>query len=179
MSTDNPYAPPRAAVADIDRSDDVGFQDVKAWSWRGRIGRLRYLAYNSAGYVLLLAASTVLAFITTSLGDKGAVVGIVTGLSILLYIVFVCLLTIQRSHDMNWSGWMSLLAFIPLVGLLWIFKAGSTGGNRFGGPPPPNPLSVKIFAMLMPAVAAIGILAAVAIPAYSQYQQRAHAAQSK
>ena len=51
MSAVNPYQPPSAAVADIAPED--GVQPVRVWSARGRIGRLRYMAYGTSAYLLL------------------------------------------------------------------------------------------------------------------------------
>ena len=83
---------------------------------------------------------------------------------------------IQRSHDMNMSGWWSLAALIPIVGLVWVFKGGTAGTNRWGAPPPPNGPMVKIFGLLMPVLFVVGILAAIALPAYQGYVTRAKAA---
>ena len=80
---------------------------------------------------------------------------------------------------MNLSGWFSLLALIPLVGLVWVFKGGTPGANRFGAPPPPNTLGVKIIACVFPLIFVIGILAAIALPAYQQYTVKARAAQAR
>ena len=41
-----------------------------------------------------------------------------------------------------------LLALIPFVGLIWIFKGGTPGSNRFGAPAPANTLGVKILGLL-------------------------------
>ncbi|MFN3726761.1 MAG: DUF805 domain-containing protein [Allosphingosinicella sp.] len=47
--------------------------------------------------------------------------------------------TIRRLHDQDKSGWMILLAFIPLVGgiilLVFMFLEGTRGPNRFGPDP--------------------------------------------
>src|SRR4029079_6804195 len=86
---------------------------------------------------------------------------------------------IQRSHDMDMSGWFSILALIPFVGLYWVFKSGTPGPNRFGPPPSPNTLGVKILAWILPGIAAIGILAAISLPAYVNYQARVKAVQVK
>ena len=80
---------------------------------------------------------------------------------------------IQRSHDMNLSGWWSIAAFIPLIGLVWIFKGGTPGANRWGAPPPPDGWGVRIFGLIGPIVFVVGVLAAVAIPAYQDYTKRA------
>ena len=57
MSSPNPYAPPRASVADVPAEE--AFQPVKVWSARGRIGRLRYLSYQGVAYLLLMAVGIV------------------------------------------------------------------------------------------------------------------------
>jgi uncharacterized membrane protein YhaH (DUF805 family) len=175
MSTVNPYAPPGAAVADVDDLDP-GVQPVKLFSAQGRIGRLRFLAYSTAGYLLSFAASMLVAAIAGGAGGKD-IVGIVTALMMLPWAIFAVMTGIQRSHDMNWSGWWILLAIVPLVGLIWVFKGGTKGANRFGAPPPPNTLGLKILGLAFPVIAGIGIVAAIALPAYQTYVQRAKAAQ--
>lgn len=49
------------------------------------------------------------------------------------------ILSIGRLHDLNFSGWYSLLTFVPIVNIvleliLW-FKDGTPGTNRFGKDP--------------------------------------------
>jgi len=169
----NPYAPPTAQVQDLDSAFDE-YQAVRLWPASGRIGRLRFLGYSMGAYLVfavLIGISTALA------GASAALSVLLTIVGFIFYFFVVALLTIQRSHDMDMSGWMSLLALIPLVGLYWIFKGGSPGANRFGAPPPPNTTGVKILAWLLIIIPVIGILAAVAIPAYQQYTVRANAAQ--
>ena len=73
---------------------------------------------------------------------------------------------------------MSLLAFIPFVGLIWLFKSGTEGENRFGAPPPPNSLMVKILGLALP-IAYLLVVFAIAIPAYQNYVERARAQQSE
>lgn len=88
-------------------------------------------------------------------------------------------LTIQRAHDFNTTGWLSILVLIPLVNLIFWFIPGTGGENRFGLPTPPNRTSTVVVALIIPIVAAVGILAAIAIPAYQQYVQRAKATQAR
>ncbi|HEU4590743.1 MAG TPA: hypothetical protein VFS13_07530 [Steroidobacteraceae bacterium] len=66
-----------------------------------------------------------------------------------------------------------LLMFIPFVAFVWIFKRGSAGPNQYGAPPLPNTTGVKILGLLLPIVFVIGIVAAIAIPAYADYLRRA------
>jgi len=162
----NPYAAPKAAVGDVESVQE--YAEIRMWSASGRIGRLRYLAYSTGASLLAGAAA----------GALVAVLGETLGgvLSLAVYIaaiVFSVIAGIQRSHDMDWSGWTVLLALIPFVGLIWIFKSGTPGSNRWGPPPPPNTTGVKILGLLLPIIAFIGIIAAIVIPAYADYQKRA------
>ncbi|MES2939774.1 MAG: DUF805 domain-containing protein [Pseudomonadota bacterium] len=183
MSAVNPYAPPGATVADI-ASDAVRHQPVRLFSAKGRVGRLRYLAYLTYSYLLLMLAtfvlSLVMAFAAAATGSGSEWVAMaVTVIALAVYFPFYALITIQRSHDMGWSGWTALLTLVPLLILVWVFKGGTPGDNRFGAPPPPNTLAVKIGGWLFPVLMIVGVLAAVAIPAYQQYVVRANAAQSR
>jgi Tfp pilus assembly protein PilE len=53
---------------------------------------------------------------------------------------------------------------------------GVQGPNRFGNPPPPNTLGAILLALVLPLIAIIGIIAAIAIPAYMDYVERAREA---
>lgn len=177
MNTANPYAPPRAAVADVeDRTTATA--PVRNWSAQGRIGRLRYLAHLMVAYLLVIVAGAAGGFLGAMLKSE-VITTILIGVGTVAYFVFMVLKTIQRSHDMDWSGWTSLLALIPLVGLIWLVKGGTRGQNRFGPPTPANTLGVKILGLMLPAVMVVGILAAVALPAYQDYTNRARAAQQR
>ena len=54
-----------------------------------------------------------------------------------------------------------------------VFKGGTEGSNDHGAPPPPNTTGVRILALVLPILYFIGILAAIAIPAYAEYTRRA------
>jgi uncharacterized membrane protein YhaH (DUF805 family) len=165
----NPYNAPRARVADA--SNEVG--EVKFWSFAGRLGRLRYLAYSAGATLVLMLAIGGIAALAIPMGESGAILGL---LVIPLYIVMFVIsfmLAIQRSHDFNVSGWMSLLILVPLANLVFLFIPGTQGSNNYGAPPPPNTGGVIAMALIMPIIAIIGILAAIAIPAYNGYLQQA------
>jgi uncharacterized membrane protein YhaH (DUF805 family) len=83
------------------------------------------------------------------------------------------MLTIQRCHDFNASGWLSLLILIPLANLIFIIIPGTDGPNDYGGPTPPNSVGVLIVAWLLPVMFFVGIIAAVTLPAYQDYTKRA------
>jgi uncharacterized membrane protein YhaH (DUF805 family) len=147
-------------------------QEVRIFSTSGRIGRLRYLAYTTVGsFAIMFIAG----FVGALLGPS--IIPILVIIAYIPLIVFSVMCMIQRSHDMDWSGWMCFLGLIPLVGLIWIFKSGTQGENSYGAPPPPNPTSVKVLAFAFVPLIILGILAAVAIPQYQSYVQRTQAAQ--
>jgi uncharacterized membrane protein YhaH (DUF805 family) len=173
MSSVNPFEPPRAVVEDV-RSEPVEFQPVKVWSARGRVGRLRYLAYFMAGSLVAGMAEGIMMKLV---GPDGHWIAL-----LLVYIPFVVLwilTTIQRSHDMNWSGWTWLLTIIPFVALIWVVGKGTEGENEYGAPPPPNTWGVKLLAFLFPLAFVLGILAAVSLPAYQDYVKRSKAAEMR
>jgi uncharacterized membrane protein YhaH (DUF805 family) len=167
----NRFAPPGAQVADV-AEQGVGHQPVRLWPPNGRIGRLRLLAYGAGLYILFVAAAALLGAVAgmTQSPNAALVMGIV---AFVFYLVGAAVLMIQRSHDMNLSGWWSIAAFIPLVGLVWLIKGGTQGANRWGAPPPPNGWGVRILGLILPIVFVVGIVAAIALPAYQGYAKRA------
>lgn len=164
------------SMADVaSRNSDV--QPVKLFTAKGRIGRLRYLAFTMIAYLLFVVGVIVLNLLFEAMVSSNPISLGTTGVALLGYVIFVALLTIQRSHDMGWSGWTAILAFIPFVGLIWLFGSGTAGNNRYGAPTPPNTWLVVIGGLVFPIIAAVGILAAIALPAYQDYVNRAKAAQ--
>ena len=160
----NPYAKPNAAVAEAAEE----FQEVKVFATSGRIGRVRYIAYGMGIYLLFGILGALLGAV---IGQAGMVIGWIASL------VVGFMLTIQRSHDFNTTGWLSLLVLVPLVNLIFWFIPGTDGPNDYGAKTPPNGVGVIIAALIVPIVAVVGILAAIALPAYQDYTKRAKAMQ--
>lgn len=161
----NPYAKPNAAVADSGEE----YQEVKVFSTAGRIGRVRYIAYGMGFYILLSILGVLLSL---AIGQAGMIVAWVA------IIVVGFMLTIQRCHDFNTTGWLSLVGLIPLVNLIFWFIPGTDGPNNYGAKTPPNGGGV-VFAVVavLVVIPVIGVLAAIALPAYQDYTKRAKAAQ--
>jgi len=97
----------------------------------------------------------------------------------IVLIVYNIGFAVRRINDTNQNGWLVVLLIIPLVNffmtLYLVFAPGTPGPNNYGAPPPPNGGGVVAAALIMPLVMTIGILAAIAIPAYQQYTARAAA----
>ncbi|MFL9813341.1 DUF805 domain-containing protein [Stutzerimonas sp. VN223-3] len=165
-----PYAPPRAQVGE----PTPEYGELKAFTIQGRIGRLRYLAWS----MTLMAAALGL-LIIASMGFAispvlGSILAGLLGIGVLLVSVQI---SIQRLHDIGWTGWFMLLNLVPVVGTVFplalLLVPGNKGVNRFGPPQPPNSRAVKILAALWLLMPVIGVLVAIAIPGYQQYVDRA------
>ncbi len=176
MENRNPYASPRAKVADADSGQDYG--EIRVFSAQGRLGRVRYIGYMAGITILIGIVGFGLAAVAAAGGQAGVAiaVGVVTYVTI---IVVQFLLTIQRAHDFDTTGWLSLLLLVPLVALIFWFIPGSKDENRYGLPPPPNTAGAIALACILPVVFVLGIVAAIAVPAYQDYVERARQAQSQ
>ena len=177
MSVENQY---QAPSSNVDQAVANEYGDVKIFSVSGRIGRIRYITYSIGFSILLLFVVGILSAIIIPIfgNDPGASVAAIALMYIPLYAMLI-MFGIQRSHDFNTSGWLSLITFIPLAPLLFWFIPGTHGSNRFGNQPEPNSTGVWvgfIFCMLG-IVMYIGVIFAVAIPAYQGYIEAAKQAQ--
>lgn len=149
----SPYAPPRSSVGET----LAAFSALKPFSFKGRIGRLRYLAWTMALTLVTLGIGSVFSSFGFSLLRSDATNGlIVAGLLAFVVVVVIAVLgilfTVQRLHDIGWSGWLWLLTLVPVVGSFFPFvimaMPGNATANRYGAPPPPNSTSVKILSAL-------------------------------
>ena len=157
----NPYAKPNAAVSDAAEE----YQEVKVFATAGRIGRVRYIAYGVGIYFLFAILGALLSLV---IGQFGMVIAWIA----ILVVGFM--LTIQRCHDFNTTGWLSILMLVPLVNLIFWFIPGTDGPNDYGNKTPPNS-GGAVFAVVavLIVIPVIGILAAIALPAYQDYTKRA------
>lgn len=177
VAAPSPYSPPKAEVGETLPQHGP----LKIFSVHGRIGRIRYLGWSMGMLLLMLlayAAATGIMALSPWIGGL-LMIPVVIG-----SIVLAVMIGVQRLHDIGWSGWLWLLNFVPFVGfvfsLLLLVVPGTPDANRYGPPPPPNSRGVTVMAwggLLLSIVATIGILAAIAIPAYQGYVERAQETQ--
>lgn len=174
MSTANPYQVPRSNV-DHTVSGGGDYSEVKVLSIKGRIGRLRYLGYSMGYTMLIYVIFGALAAAMVGMGFPQAMWGVL-GIAYLLIILLSIMLTIQRAHDFNTTGWITLLALVPLLNLMFLFIPGTDGENRFGKKTPPNRGGMIWWILIPLSIMIIGIVAAIAIPAYQNYVNKAQTA---
>ncbi|MFN0300918.1 MAG: DUF805 domain-containing protein [Burkholderiales bacterium] len=165
MAALNPYIAPKANIA---RADAEEYGEVKAFSSVGRLGRIRYIGY-SIGLMFLFAVA--ISAIAAVAGPKLGVVVMIIGYVVMMIAMF--LMTIQRAHDFNTTGWISILVLVPLVNFAFWFIPGTDGENEYGLKTPPNGVGVTVLAMFVPLAFVTAILAAIALPAYSDHVKRA------
>lgn len=164
---DSPYAPPRADVAE--RVPE--YAPLKPFGVEGRIGRLRFLAWSMVLSLVTIAVVGVFALSALALVSTDSTAGLIVGgiLAFVLCVAFLIatiLISVQRLHDVGWSGWLWLLNLVPFVGsffpLLLVVLPGSGVANRYGAPPPPNSTAVKVLSSLWLVLIALMIVGAMA-----------------
>ncbi len=185
MSETNPYQTPGGAVSDVFNEE---FSEIKILSFKGRLGRLRYFTYSFIfGIIFMFVAGIAMAIAIPMMTQTGETTNMTMMWVILLpiYIIaftYMFMLGSQRLHDMNTTGWLSLLFLVPLANaifaLVLLFVPGTKGDNKYGLQTPPNSLAVKILASIAALlfVGYIVAMVAVAVPAYQDYVKRAQEA---
>ncbi|WP_212626416.1 DUF805 domain-containing protein [Pseudomonas sp. PP3] len=163
----SPYAPPLANVGE----GVAGFATLKPFGVEGRIGRLRFLAWSMVLSLVTMAVVGVFAIIGLALVSSDSTAGLIIGgiLAFFLCLAFLIasiMISVQRLHDIGWSGWLWLLNLVPFVGsffpLLLLAMPGNQTANRYGAPPPPNSTAVKVLSALWLVVIALVIVGALA-----------------
>lgn len=94
----------------------------------GRSSRSEYWWFALFFVLLSILVEAILAMA----GPSAAVLSVVVPLA--LFIPSLAVL-IRRLHDLDRSGWWSLIALVPLVNLVlifWLVRKGTEGDNRFG-----------------------------------------------
>jgi uncharacterized membrane protein YhaH (DUF805 family) len=177
----NPYSAPSAQIDEFDQDDET--YKPKIFALEGRIGRVRYIGYSWIAMIVAMFVvgllTAVLARPSSNAGSGAIVAQLLTSLPIFAVSI---IMGRRRLHDLNQSGWWAALTIVPLanlaLGLYLLFAPGTDGPNDFG-PPPDKSSSNWVVIVLVLAIPVIGILAAVAIPAYHDYTVRAKAAREQ
>lgn len=170
-ATASPYATPQAQVGEtLPQYGELTYFGVE-----GRIGRARYLGWSMAMVLLAIPVFAVLGGLSALSTIFGGLLSFVALIGLAVVSVFI---GAKRLHDLGWSAWLWLILLIPIIGgvfsLVMLIVPGNEGPNRYGPPPPPNSKGVLVLAwsvLVVPVL--IGILAALAIPAYQDYTNRA------
>jgi uncharacterized membrane protein YhaH (DUF805 family) len=105
----------------------------KCANFSGRSGRKEYWMFVLYYFIFGLAIIILDRFIMDLTGRNFMVITLIYGITMLLPGIAV---SIRRLHDIDKSGWMILILFIPLIGLIWLWILmmikGNPGNNKFG-----------------------------------------------
>lgn len=158
---ESPYSPPRAPVGEALPE----FSELKVFSVQGRIGRLRYLAWSLVALLIMGAIAGVFGLSLLS-GNQIVLSTIVCVVAFVAYLYINITISVQRLHDLGWSGWLWFLNLVPFIGSLFPFALavlpGNIGANRYGAPQPPNSTAVKVLCGLWLVVIAVVFVGALA-----------------
>lgn len=163
------------------------FQNTDSpFSANGRFGRLSYLGWNMLMFIIVISfffvVGIIASFIAPNLFSSTADGSISIPFMLIMAVVYITLIyisfifIIRRLHDCNQSGWLSLLFLIPIINFFFIlyliFAPGTPGSNDFGAPRTTQSWE-KVLGWMYGLVPILGILAAISIPAYQNYIERA------
>lgn len=99
--------------------------------FKGRAGRQEFWMFVVFNIVFSIAAAA----LDTIFGTWGAI----GGLYALVVLIPGLAVGARRLHDIGKSGWMLLLALIPLLGIIWLIilfaTESTTGSNEYGAYP--------------------------------------------
>ena len=129
------------------------------FSLSDRIGRLRYFTYTLIALVAcglgLIPIYLLSLLMPDALGKLLSTTSFILVKNVMIpLIVFV--MSIRRLHDLNANGWWALTVLIPFVTLVLLVLPGQRETNRYGPPPPANPASLALAAVLLP-TAVVGL----------------------
>jgi uncharacterized membrane protein YhaH (DUF805 family) len=169
METNDPYQAPGAAVYDVTAE---GTDETNPLSPSGRFGRLSYLAWTTVMNILTMIVMIVVAGGMAGMQEQAMTGGALIMVLQLVALVFLILFTIRRFHDINASGWWSILVVVPIVNLITILvlilKAGAIGANDYG-PPRITRTWEKVLGYIaigLMILSLVGIIVAILLPAF-------------
>lgn len=167
------FAPPTAEVEGGFSGELVEPPPFLSLSFEGRYGRATYI--NTWGVAMLgvMVVGVITAVLTPLLGK---VMFLPLGLAVIALFIWGIRVNALRLHDFNRSGWWVLLTFIPYLGALaslaFAVWPGNAEENDYGPKPRRGNLVFAIVITVLSFVG-VGVLAAVALPAYNDYVKRA------
>lgn len=143
------------------------YSEVDIFSTQGRLGRKRYFLYSIVIPFVLFWSFASIAGILSHLGTvAGLAAYAFLGLATTAMFFILIQLTIQRCHDFNKSGWLSVFALIPLANLLFAVIPGNNGLNQYGEAPEPANGFIKVAFYALVALL-IGVTVAVLVQLFN------------
>ena len=105
----------------------------------GRMRRSTYIANLVLNLIALFISIVFLILLLTAANVDYVAMGFLFVILYLTIAIWHVYITVYRLHDINQSGWLSFLIFVPLANLILtailIFKKGDAGTNIYGPSP--------------------------------------------
>ena len=145
----------------------------------GRFGRLSYLAWQAVLFIALILIGFFFALLMPD-PNKESDLKFLTIFIVIFFILYLPVIytyftiTIRRLHDLNRSGWWSIIIIIPLVNLIFYIYLISVTGNKTPnnyGAPRITPDWEKVFAgmsIFMLCMIFLGLISQLFIPMIPQ-----------
>lgn len=115
------------------------YSEVDLFSTDGRIGRKRYFLYSVLLPFISFWSIASIAGLLVHMGSVATIASYaILGLAMIAMFFMMVRLTIQRCHDFNKSGWLSILALIPFANFVFALIPGTNGLNQYGEVPEPS-----------------------------------------
>jgi len=113
---------------------------LKKWNvFSGRARRREYWMFALMNFIIFVILGVVGGILGQIWGPLATLISVVSALLSLVLIIPNFAVGIRRLHDTNRSGWLFLLALIPLIGviilLVFFIQEGTSGGNKYGSDP--------------------------------------------
>lgn len=105
--------------------------------FEGRARRTEYWMFTLINFVIGLVLSVLSGLLIDSgIGALFSILSFVYSLAVLIPGIAV---SVRRLHDVDKSGWLLLIIFIPLIGaillIVWFATEGTSGPNQYGRDP--------------------------------------------
>lgn len=129
----------------LQHTNQQRYSVVDVFSTDGRIGRQTYFVYSIIlPFALLLVLGSIAGLISKLGSAANTLSYALLAVSVIAVLMMVVRLTIQRCHDFNASGWLSVFAMIPFANIVFALIPGNNGLNSFGEAPELPSLAIKI-----------------------------------
>jgi len=131
---------------------------VDVFSTDGRIDRQTYFVYSVILPFALLLVLGSIAGLVSKLGSIATMLSYgLLALSTIAVLLIVVRLTIQRCHDFNASGWLSVFAMIPFANIIFALIPGNNGLNSYGESPEPASFTIKLATKIIAGLLIAGV----------------------
>ncbi|EKF74092.1 hypothetical protein A11A3_10551 [Alcanivorax hongdengensis A-11-3] len=142
------------------------YEPVSALSFQQRLGRLRFACYQFTAALIAGLLGT-LAFLVGQAVNHPVLFAWLAGAVALVMVVYQTGLIVRRLHDMDRSGWLTVLMLVPLLNLLFqlflYLGDGSSAMNRHGTPNPPPSILVNVIGGLLWLVNVLSLVVVISV----------------